>query len=289
MNRYVITSDTTCDLPEDFVKAHELSLMPLYYNIDDVIYGDTVVMEPKEFYDSMRNGKMPTTMAVNPEYAANCFRSYLEAGMDILHIAFSSGLSSSYNAACLAANDLKEEFPERTIVVIDSKAASMGEGLLVYYGIQNQKHGMSLAENAAWIQAQIEHLGSFFTVNDLNHLHRGGRVSKTTAVIGSLINVKPILRIDKAGKLVPHNNVRGRKRALSGLVDHMEQCCKYYKNEIVMISHGDCLEDAEYVAKLIQERLGIHQFMFNNVCPTIGAHTGPGVVALFFLGDISEV
>lgn len=285
MSTYVITTDTTCDLPEEFLKEHNIDAVPLYYAIDDVIYGEDQHLSPKELFDLMRDGKMPTTMAANPETITNYLRKHLENGKDILHIAFSSGLSSTYNAAVIAANELAEAFPDRTITVIDSKAASMGEGLMVYKAQKNLESGMSLSENAEWLENNKLHFCHLITVNDLNHLHRGGRVSKTTAVIGTMINVKPIIHVDDEGKLIPISNVRGRKKSLNTLVDKMGEVCEGYENDIIFISHGDCLEDAEYVASQIKERFGIDAFMYNYVCSTIGSHTGPGVVALFYMGE----
>lgn len=285
MNSYVIMTDTTCDLPEDYLKNHNIDIIALYYSMDDIIYGDDKNISPSEFYNMMRNGKMPTTMACNPEVTERYFRKYLDAGKDILHIAFSSGLSSSYNTAAVVGRELSEEYPDRKIIVIDSKSASMGEGLVVYKAVQNMEHGMTIDDNSAWIEENISHFCQQFTVDDLNHLHRGGRVSKATAVIGTMINVKPVLHIDDEGHLIPLSNVRGRKKSLNTLVDNMAIYSKGYDNDMVLISHGDCLEDAEYVKSQIQERLGIENFMINYVCPTVGAHSGPGTLALFYMGE----
>lgn len=285
MNSYVITTDTTCDLPEEYLVNHNIDVIALYYSIDDIIYGDDKNIAQTEFYNMMRNGKMPTTMACNPENTEKYFRKHLDAGKDILHIAFSSALSSSYNTAAVVGRDLSEEYPDRKIIVIDSKSASMGEGLVVYKASQNMERGMSIEDNTAWIEENKLHFCQQFTVDDLNHLHRGGRVSKTTAVIGTMINVKPILHVDDEGRLIPLSNVRGRKKSLNTLVDNMENYSKGYDNDMVLISHGDCLEDAEYVKSQIQERLGIKNFMINYVCPTVGAHSGPGTLALFYMGE----
>lgn len=285
MNKYVITSDTTCDLPESYLKEHQIDILPLYYSIDDVVYGEEQHMPAKEFYDAMRNGKMPTTMAVNPENAERCFRKHLEQGFDILHIAFSSGLSSTYNSAAITAKELQEEFPDKKIIVIDSKCASLGEGLFVHKAVMNQQHGMSIEDNAKWLEDNYLHVCHLFTVNDLNHLHRGGRISKATAVIGTIINVKPVLHVDNEGHLVSLFNVRGRKKALNSLVDKMGEVYQDYENDIIFISHGDCLTDAEYVASQIKERYGIESFLYNDVCPTVGAHSGPDTIALFFMGE----
>lgn len=285
MNNYIITSDTTCDLPESYRKEHEIEIIPLYYNMDDVIYGDEVNLEPAAFYDKMRNGKLPTTMACNPETAEKCFRKYLDKGLDILHIAFSSALSSSYNTCAVVGRDLAEEYPDRKIIVIDSKCASLGEGLFVHKAVCNRSNGLSIEDNAKWLEDNKLHVCHQFTVDDLHHLHRGGRVSKATAVIGTLINVKPVLHVDNEGALVSLNNVRGRKKALNSLIDNMEKTCGGYDNDVIFISHGDCIEDANYVAEQIKKRFGIDNIMINYVCPTVGAHSGPGTLALFFMGE----
>lgn len=285
MNKYAITSDTTCDLPENYISQNEIGIIPLYYNIDDIVYGDEKKMSPHDFYNEMRNGKMPTTMACNPDTAEKCFRKYLDKGMDILHIAFSSGLSSSYNTAAVTANELASEYPDNKIIVIDSKSASLGEGLMVYKAVCNRNNGMNLDDNARWLEDNKLHFCHQFTVDDLHHLHRGGRVSKATAIIGTMINVKPVLHVDDEGHLISLSNVRGRKKALNTLINNMEASMNGYENDIVFISHGDCLEDANYVADKIKERFGIKNFIINYVCPTVGAHSGPGTVALFFMGE----
>lgn len=285
MGNFIITTDTTSDLPEEYLKENNLNLLSLYYNFNGTVYGGNNNLDSKVFYDMMRGGAMPTTMAANPESARELFISLLDEGYDILHIAFSSGLSSSYSAAATAAREICEERPEAKIIVIDSLSASLGEGLLVHKAIQMKNSGKSIDEVAEWVEKNKLHLCHIFTVNDLHHLHRGGRVSKTTAIIGTLINVKPVLHMDNDGHLVPLNNVRGRKKALVALVDQMEARVKGYDNDIVFISHGDCIEDATYVAELVKERFGIDNSLINYVSPTIGAHSGPGTVALFFMGD----
>lgn len=286
MNEYIITTDTTSDLPQDYLNQHKIGLLPLYYSFNGTVYGDKLVLDPKEFYAKMRGGAMPTTMAVNPENAREVFTRLLKDGYDILHIAFSSALSGSCSVAATVARELCDEYPDSKIVVIDSLCASLGEGLLLHKAVQLKDSGKSIHETADWLEKNKLHLCHMFTVDDLHHLHRGGRVSKATAIIGTLINVKPVLHVDNEGRLIPLNNVRGRKKALISLVDQMEARIKDYpeKNDIVFISHGDCIEDAEFVADQIRERFGIQNFLINYVSPTIGSHSGPGTVALFFLG-----
>ncbi len=285
MSNYVITSDTTCDLPLEYTEKYGIDIVPLYYMLDDVVYGEEINLTPKEFYQKMRGGKLPTTMAVNPDSTRRHFVKQLEAGFDILHIAFSSGLSSSYETAYVVGDELSKEYPDRKIIVIDSKCASMGQGLFVHKAVMNREKGMSLDDNAKWLEENKLHVCHQFTVDDLHHLHRGGRVSKATAIIGTMINVKPVLHVDNEGKLVSLNNVRGRKKALNVLVDNMAKNISGYDNDIIFISHGDCIEDANYVADQIRERFGIQQFLINYVCPTVGAHSGPGTLALFFMGE----
>lgn len=286
MSTYIITSDTTCDLPNSYLNENNIDIIPLYYNLDDVVYGDELNLDPKDFYDKMRNGCMPSTMACNPDTTEKLFRKHLENGQDILHIAFSSALSSTYNTVAIVGRELAEEFPDRKIIVIDSKSASMGEGLVVYKAVQNRTNNMSIEENAKWIEENLLNFCQQFTVNDLFHLHRGGRVSKATAIIGTMINVKPVLHVSDEGSLVSLNNVRGRKKALNALADNMGQKINGFNNDVIMISHGDCYDEAFALGEKLKELYGIKEVMINYVCPTVGAHSGPGTIALFYMGNL---
>ncbi len=288
MKPFIITTDSTSDLPEDYVKNHGLIVIPLYYSFNGIVYGgENKDLQPKEFYDKMRGGAMPTTMAVNPEIAEKIFRELLMEGYDILHIAFSSPLSGSCSVTATVARELCDEIPGARIVVVDSLSASLGEGLLVHKAAMLKESGKTLEEITDWLENNKLNLCHLFTVDDLHHLHRGGRVSKTTAIIGTLINVKPVLHVDNEGRLIPLNNVRGRKKALISLVDQMEKRISDYsvKNDIIFISHGDCEEDAQFVAAQIKERFGIENFLISYITPTIGSHAGPGTIALFFMGN----
>lgn len=287
MNNYIITTDTTTDLPEDYIKKHDLGIMSLTYTLEGTTYSKDNPLDVKLFYEKMRNGSMPTTSQVNPENAKNIFLPYLKDGYDILHIAFSSGLSGSYNSTRIAAEELSEEFPDRKITIIDSLAASLGEGLLVHKAVMLKEQGADLDAVADWVEQNKLHIVHNFTVDDLFHLHRGGRVSKATAILGTMINVKPILHVDDEGHLIALSKVRGRKKSLQALVNSMEQQMGAYRsqNDIVFISHGDSLADAQYVADLVKQRFGIESFLINYVGPTIGAHSGPGTIALFYMGD----
>ena len=287
MNPYVIMTDTTADLPESYIQEHQLEILSLSYIMEGTTYDREHPLDVVEFYNRMRGGSMPTTSQVNPEQAKAAFEACLEQGKDVLYLAFSSGLSGTCNSGRIAADEIQEEgkYPERKVVVVDTLAASLGEGLLVHKAVQMKEAGKSLEEVAAWTEENKLHLCHNFTVDDLFHLHRGGRVSKATAILGTMINIKPVLHVDNEGHLVAIGKVRGRKKSLAALVDRMEEQMKGFDNPEVFISHGDCLEDARYVEKLVRERFGIEKFIINHVGPTIGAHSGPGTVALFFMGE----
>ena len=287
MREYVITTDNTADLPYSYYKQHDIEYMYLTYQMEGETYGKQDEMEFKDFYERMRKGSMPTTSQVNSEEAKEVLRPLLIQGKDILHLASSSGLSGSYNSVRMAAEELREEFPERKIVVIDSLCASLGEGLFVDKAVEMKEEGKSLEENAAWLEEHKLNFCHVFTVDNLFHLHRGGRVSKVAAVVGTMISLKPLLYVDNEGHLIPLKNVRGRRKSLSGLVTMMEERIGDWKdkNTKIFISHGDCQEDAEYVARLVREKFGYETFLINTIGATIGAHAGPGTVALFFLGE----
>lgn len=284
---YVITTDTAADLPESFLKAHCRDVHPLYVNIDGENHSGAT-LDVKEFYDQMRSGKPVSTNATMLEDIEKSFRAILEEGLDILHISFSSGLSCTYSNTVIVANQLREEYKERTIMVIDSLCASMGQGLFVYYACKLREEGKSITEVYEWLLENRLHVCHHFTVDDLHYLQRGGRISKSVAIVGSLIKVKPVLFVDNEGHLIPLTNVRGRKKALVALVDEMIKRMGSCKNEIIFISHGDDLESAEFVRDLVKERTGIDSFMINLISPVIGAHSGPGTIALFSLGEARQ-
>ncbi len=284
---YIITTDSTADLSDEMIKELELFIHPLYYIMDGEVYGGGNEIPAHEFYERMRNGSTPTTNASNPDFIANAFEDQVSRGLDILHLSFSSGLSCSYSNAATTAEEIMEKHPGSKIVVIDTLCASMGQGLIVYYAAQLKKQGKSIDEVADWVRENIQHICHQFTVESLVYLHRGGRVSKTVMILGTLVNVKPVLHVDEEGHLTPMCNVRGRKKSLMTLVDLMEEQIGSYrdKNEAVMISHGDSLEDAQFVGKLVKERFGIEKIFYNCISPTIGSHSGPGTIALFHLGE----
>lgn len=287
MYNFVILTDNTVDMPVKWLNEHEVGYECLPCSLNGVIYDKKNPIDTKLFYRQMREGAMPTTSQMNPAMAEAMFEPYLQEGKDILYLAFSSGLSGTCNSARMAAEELKEKYPERQIKIMDSLAASMGEGLLLYYAVKLRDEEKSLDEICGWLLENRLHLCHVFTVDDLNHLHRGGRVSKATAVLGTLANIKPMLHVDNEGKLISIGKVRGRKKSLATLVSMMEERIGKYrdKNEIVFVSHGDCEADAEYVAGLVKEKFGIENIMINPISATIGTHSGPGTVALFFLGE----
>ena len=285
MNEFIIVSDSTVDLPKEYLQSKQVPIISLSYIMDGVTYEEMDGLSHKEFFEKLRAGSLPTTSQINPEQAREALESFAKEGKDILYIGFSSGLSGSYNSVRMAAEDLKEEYPDINIITIDSLCACMGEGLLLYKALELKEHGMSMEEIAKWVEANKLHICHNVTVDDLNHLHRGGRISKTTAVVGSMIKIKPIIHMSDEGKLVVIGKERGRKKSLVSIVDRMEKQMQGYDNDIVMITHGDCIEDAEFVKKQVEERFGIHNVMINGIGSVIGSHTGAGVVAVFFMGD----
>lgn len=288
MRDFVIVTETTADLPASYIEENGLVIVPLYYQIGETIYGEEQHLDLKEFFDAMRNGATPTTSASNPDTIRRTYIKLIESGKDILHLAFTSGLSCSYNNAAFVAEDLKEEYPDAKITVIDTLCASLGQGLIVNSALEMKKDGKSMDEIAAWVEAKKLNVCHQVTVDDLVYLYRGGRLKKSSAVLGTIINIKPLIHVTNEGKLFSFDKVRGRKKSLNTLVDNMVAAIDGYdydvENEWVYISHGDCQEDAEYVKKQIEERIGVKKFIINYLSPTIGSHAGPGTVALFFYG-----
>lgn len=287
---FKITTDSTADLPVEYLKEHNVECLPISYILDGVTYGGDKELDWKEFYRLMKEeGKMPTTSQINPAEAKEYFEEFIKTDKEILHLAFSSGLSGTYNNMRMAAEEIMEEHPDVKIIVIDSLCASLGEGLFVHKAVRLRDAGKSMEETAEWLQANVLNVVHVFTVDDLFHLYRGGRVSKTSAVIGTLAAIKPKLHVDDEGHLIVIGKPRGRKKSLNALVDYMEtnmgSRMQENKDDYIFISHSDCLEDAEYVRDQIKERFGMEHFLINHIGPTIGAHTGTGTVALFFMGE----
>lgn len=288
MADFKILTDSCGDLSPALITQLELDVFPMFFHLggkDYQNYPDDRELSNRVFYDNLRDGQVATTVAVNPAQWSELARPHLEAGKDILILAFSSGLSTTYQSACLAAEELREEFPDRNIEVVDSLCASMGEGLFCYHVARKRQSGATLEETKEYALSIRLKLCHWFTVDDLYFLKRGGRVSSTAALVGTMLQIKPVLHVDDEGHLIPVTKVRGRKAALNQLVKEMEATATDPENQTVFISHGDCIEDAQYVKKLIQEKLGTRNIILNPIGPVIGAHSGPGTVALFFLGS----
>ncbi len=285
---FKIVTDSTCDLPKEYLEKHGVLCVDLCYTICGETYGGTGKdLDWKEFYSMMRDGNMPSTSQVNPEEFKTRFLECMKETNEILYLAFSSGLSGTCGSARIAAEELMEKNPDVKIRVVDSLCASMGEGLFVYKAIGLKEDGKTMDEVADWLEEHVLNFIHVFTVDDLNHLYRGGRVNKATAIIGTIAAIKPLLHVDDEGHLIALSKTRGRKKSLIGLVDLMEEKMGGFKelNDMIMISHGDALEDAEFVRDEVKSRFGFENFMINNIGPTIGAHSGPGTIALFFMGE----
>ncbi len=290
MRDFVITADSNCDLLPEYIKEKKIGIIPHYYDINGVVYGDEINLEPKDFYNQMRNGIMPTTMASNPMVIRNMFQGYVDQNLDVLHISFSSTLSGGHSNVYMGAKEICEEHPEATIKVLDSLNATLGEGMVVMKAVQLKEEGKTLDEIVSWIEENKLNFCVQAVVDDLFHLQRGGRVSKMTAIIGSMINVKPLLKINNEGALVANGTVRGRKKSLSSIVSNMEDGVKKYgeENPTICVIHGDAEEDAEYVVKLIKEKFPTAQMILNYVSPSIGSHSGPGAIGICYMGNSRE-
>ena len=286
MNRFVILTDSCADLSAEMVAELDVQVLPLSYEMEGKIvynYPDNREMDPHAFYELLRGGKTAVTSAVNVAQFTDAMEDSLREGKDVLVLAFSSGLSTTYNSAAIAADDLKEKYPDRKIYVVDTLCASMGQGLLVYLAAKEREAGKSIEEVRDWAEANKMSVAHQVTVNDLFHLKRGGRISATTAVMGSMLSIKPMIHVDDEGRLVNIGKSRGRAASLKALVDTMEKTAIDPAKQTVFISHGDCLEDAQAVADMIRTRMGTEKFMINFIGPVIGAHAGPGTVALFYI------
>ncbi|TCS82693.1 DegV family protein [Muricomes intestini] len=285
MREFVISVNSTVDLPKEWLEERDVQVIPLKYTIAGETYTDMEGLTSKEFFTKLREGQMSVTSQVNPEEAKVALEPFLKEGKDVLHLGFSSALSGTYNSMRIAGEELADEYPEAKVIVIDTLCACLGEGLLLYKVLQLRDAGKNIDEIAEWVEENKLHICHNVTVDDLNHLHRGGRVSKATAVVGTLVQIKPIIHMDNAGALQVIGKERGRKRSLNKIIDMAVEQSKGWENDMIMVTHGDCIEDAEYVAKLAKEKLGAKDVLVNNIGTVIGSHTGPGVVALFFMGN----
>ncbi|MCI8691055.1 MAG: DegV family protein [Oscillibacter sp.] len=288
MAAYTILTDSCCDLPAELAAELELEVLPLRLEMSGSTYRnylDGREIGFQEFYSRIRGGENAVTSAVSVGDFETAMRAVLDRGEDLLCICFSSALSATYQSAAIAADSLREAYPDRTLYVVDSLCASMGQGLLVWLCAQEKRNGKSIREVRDFAEQQKGSVCHWFTVDDLYHLKRGGRVSATTALFGTMLSIKPVLHVDAEGRLIPMEKARGRKASLTALVDQMEETAVSPGYQTVFISHGDCLDDAKFVASEIRRRFGTQNIIIDYIGPVIGSHTGAGVVALFFTGS----
>lgn len=287
MPEFVILTDSSADLSAEVAQKLNVEILPLGFVMDNQTYRnypDNREMDPHVFYDRLRSGDVATTTALNVAEYTEALEPLLRAGKDVLILAFSSGLSTTYNSSRLAVEELSAKYPERKLYTVDTLCASLGQGLLVWYAARERDRGHSIEEVRDWLEDHRLNVCHQFTVDDLYFLKRGGRISAATAVVGSMLQIKPVLHVDNEGHLINIGKVRGRQAALKALVDRMEETALDSGSLTVFISHGDCLEDAQTVADMVKKRFGVEDVYINYVGPVIGAHSGPGTVALFYAG-----
>lgn len=285
MSKYQIITDSGCDLPLAMRQQMNISMASLTLNFKGQELPDSVSDDLRGFYEDLRGGEAASTSAVNPESWRSVIRPVLEAGKDALVITFSSGLSTTYQSAVIAAQELGEEYPQRTIRVVDSLCASLGQGLLLWYACQKRDAGMTLSDLAVWLEENRGNLCQWFTVDDLMYLKRGGRISGATALVGTMLGIKPVLHVDEAGRLINVGKVRGRKASIEALAEKMKLLGLPGENKTVFICHGDCLEDAHRLETILKEKCGVEEVFIGYTGAVIGSHSGPGTLALFFLGS----
>ncbi len=284
MSDYCISTSSTSDLPPSYTEKHNIPIMKYTYTIGHKEYKDGD-MDPKTFFDLERGGELPSTSQLTPDELIQFFDSTLSSGKDLLHIEFSSGLSGSYNSAKLVADDMRAKHPDRKVFVVDSLCASLGLGLLVDYAVKMRAAGKPIDETAKWVEANKLGLNHWFTVDSLSHLRRGGRVTGATAFVGNLLHIKPVLNVNHEGHLIPREKEQGRNRALKCLVEKMGEYIYKPEGQQIFISHGDDIEAAERLATMVKERFPkIADIMISPLGAVIGAHAGPGTIALFFMG-----
>lgn len=287
MSDFVILTDSSADLDAQLAQKIDVQVVPLSFVLNNRAYHnypDNRDMDPHTFYDRLRKGETATTNAVNVAQYTEALEPLLQAGKDVLILAFSSGLSTTYHSSCIAVEELSAKYPDRKLYTVDTLCASLGQGLLVWYAAQQRERGHSIKEVRDWVEEHKLNLCHQFTVNDLQFLKRGGRISAATALVGSMLHIQPVLHVDNQGHLINIDKVRGRHAALKALVDRMEETAIDSGSLTVFISHGDCLEDAQTVAEMVKKRFGVDEVYINYVGPVIGAHSGPGTVALFYIG-----
>ncbi|HWR22093.1 MAG TPA: DegV family protein [Feifaniaceae bacterium] len=286
MGKYRILTEATVDLPQSIVEEYGIVVISMDCSMDGKIYMVDPTgkeLDPAYFYEQMRQGSVATTSLINAFTFTEYFEEQFRAGYDVIYFALTSALTSRV-AANNAMEELQGKYPERRLIVVDTLCASLGMGLLVYVAAKKQREGLDMDELVKWAEENKLKICHWFTVEDLKYLLRSGRVSAASAVLGTALNIKPVLRVGESGALLPFNKVQGRRRSLKNLVENMEQTFTPENNDCIFIGHADCIEDAEYVKNLVEERLGIRSFVINYIGPIIGAHSGPGTVALFHFG-----
>lgn len=287
MSDFIILTDSSADLPEEMVKELEIEVLPLSFTIKNKTYHnypDNREMDPKEFYRLLRAGETATTAAVNVAEYIDRVEPLLQAGRDVLVLAFSSGLSATYSSGRIAVEELAEKYPERKVLIVDTLCASLGQGLLVWHAVQHQRAGKTIEAVRDWAEETKQSVCHWFTVDDLHFLKRGGRVSTATAVVGTMLSIKPVLHVDSEGRLIKMSTARGRGASLTAVADRLKDTVLPEGKKVAFLSHGDCLEDAQRVAEDLKTRLGVEQVVVSPIGPVVGAHAGPGTIALFFLG-----
>ena len=290
MKKFVIFTDSAADLPKSMVKDLDINYLGLICNIDNTEYIDNIDSEltPKAFYNKLREGIMPSTSQINSFRFVEAFEEYVKQGISILYLAFSSALSGTYNSSLIAREELLEKYPDADIKIVDTRAACLGQGLLVYYAAQMKKDGKSIDEIYSWVEENKNKLCHYFTVDSLDHLKRGGRISGTTAAIGGLLGVKPTLKVTKEGRVVPGVKLKGRKKAINYLLNEIEEKAVNLEEQIVFIAHSDCEEDANALREKVIERYKFKDVILNNIGPVIGTHAGPDALAVIFIGNERE-
>lgn len=286
---YVIITDSTCDLTPELIEELDIVVIPMEFTMAEgevyKNYPDGRELGFQAFYDRVRAGAQPKTNQINAATYMEVAAPYLDKGQDVLILAFSSALSGTYQSSVLAVEELREKYPDRQIYTVDTLSASMGEGLLIYHAAKKREEGLSVSELAHWVEENRLRLCHWFTVDDLNHLKRGGRVSSAAALFGTILGIKPVLHVDDAGRLIPREKVRGRRSSLEALAKHMRETIDPAEGEqTIFISHGDCEQDVKYLIDLIRERVPVKEIKVGYIGPVIGAHSGPGTVAVFYLG-----
>lgn len=282
---YKIITDSCCDYPAEMYKELDLEAVNLSVLYKGAYYNEYTESWLKDLFAGLRNGESASTSAVNPEGWASAMEPCLKEGKDVLVLTFSSGLSGTYQSAVIAAEELQEQYPDRKIRVVDTLCASLGQGLFVWYACKKRDEGLSLEELADWCEENRLKLCHWFTVDDLMYLKRGGRVSAATALVGTMLGIKPVLHVDDEGHLINVSKARGRKASIEALAAKMGETGTPGANDTVFICHGDCEEDARYLAEKVKEKYGVKEVLIYYVGAVIGSHSGPGTLALFFLGE----